>query len=107
MAAVTEADVAGLLNTTIGSPGAAIPIITALAKSYTRGRGFDDGPNADEPNAEIAAVITNAAARLAANSRQLGASTTTPDITIDKRTFFSGWTLAELAVLNRYRVRAQ
>ncbi|CCK53031.1 Conserved protein of unknown function [Mycobacterium canettii CIPT 140060008] len=107
MATVSEADVAGLLNTTISSPGAAIPIITAMAKAYTRGRGFDDGPTADEPNTEIAAVITTASARLAANSRQLNASTTTPDITIDKRTFFQGWTLAELAVLNRYRVRAQ
>ncbi|WP_044080341.1 hypothetical protein [Mycobacterium canetti] len=107
MAEVTEEAVAGLLNAKISSPGAAIPVITALAKSYTRGRGFDDGPNADEPNAEIAAAITTAAARLAANSRQLNASTTTPDITIDKRTFFQGWTLAELAVLNRYRVRAQ
>ncbi|WP_204806451.1 hypothetical protein [Mycobacterium riyadhense] len=104
MAEVTEADVAGLLNTKISSPGAAIPIITAMAKSYTRGRGFDADGN---PNTEIAAVITTAAARLAANARQLNASTTTPDITSDKRTFFNGWTLAEQFVLNRYRVRAR
>jgi hypothetical protein len=38
-----------------------VPLITSIAKSYTRGRGFEvDG----EPNAEIAAVITTASARL-------------------------------------------
>ncbi|POX82194.1 hypothetical protein C3477_23875 [Mycobacterium kansasii] len=104
MAAVTEADVAGLLNANISSPAAAIPVITAMAKSYTRGRGFaDDGT----PNDEIAAVITTAAARLASNTRQTNGSTTTPDITVDKRTYFDGWTLAEQFVLNRYRVRAR
>ncbi|BCI92750.1 hypothetical protein NIIDMKKI_79560 [Mycobacterium kansasii] len=103
MPEVTEADVAGLLNTKISSPGAAIPIITAMAKAYTRGRGF--GANG-APNDEIAAVITTAAARLAANTRQSNVSTTMPDIAIDRRSFFNGWTLAEQFVLNRYRVRA-
>ncbi|MFQ2875102.1 hypothetical protein ACLILY_07100 [Mycobacterium sp. MS3] len=103
MPEVTEEAVAGLLNAKISSPAAAIPIITAMAKSYTRGRGFDaDGT----PNDEIAAVITTAAARLASNTRQTNGSTTTPDITVDKRTYFDGWTLAEQFVLNRYRVRA-
>jgi len=104
MAEVTEEAVAGLLNTKISSPGAAIPIITAMAKSYTRGRGF----NADgEPNDEIAAVITTASARLAGNPRQGSLSQEMADFTADHRTFFNGWTLAEQFVLNRYRVRAR
>ncbi|CCC43397.1 hypothetical protein [Mycobacterium canetti] len=107
MAEVTEEAVAGLLNAKISSPGAAIPIITAMAKAYTRGRGFDDGPNSDEPNAEIAAVITTAAARLAGNPRQSSLNQVMADFTSDQRTFFNGWTLAEQYVLNRYRVRAQ
>ena len=40
-----------------------VPIITTMAKAYTRGRGFDGA----EPNEDIAAVITTASARLAAN----------------------------------------
>ena len=42
-----------------------VPIITTMAKAYTR--GFDDG----EPNDDIAAVITTASARLAGNTEQL------------------------------------
>lgn len=36
------------------------PVITAMVRAYTRGRGFDD----DEPNDELAAVITTASARM-------------------------------------------
>ncbi|MBX9642118.1 MAG: hypothetical protein K2X97_21060 [Mycobacteriaceae bacterium] len=103
MAEVTEEAVAGLLATNISSPAAAIPIITAMAKSYTRGRGFND---AGEPNDEIAAVITTASARLADNPRQSSLNHTMADFASDHRTFFNGWTLAEQFVLNRYRVRA-
>lgn len=83
----------------------AVQEITALAKAYTRGRGFtDSGPHPD-----ISAAIVTAAARLVSNPRQIpvefpagpGGST---------RVFrggFTGWSLAELAALNRYRVRAQ
>ena len=34
-----------------------IPIVTTMAKAYTRGRGFEG----NEPNEELAAVITTAA----------------------------------------------
>ncbi|WCS17541.1 hypothetical protein MML61_22520 [Mycobacterium marinum] len=104
MAEVTEEAVAGLLNAKISSPGAAIPIITAMAKSYTRGRGFDSN---GDPNNEIAAVITTASARLAGNPRQSSLNQVMADFTSDQRSFFNGWTLAEQFVLNRYRVRAQ
>lgn len=108
---VDPADVAAMLDgsivpsaRTLALAGSAVPIITAMARAYTRGRGFAGGQPASD---EIAAVITTAAARLAANTAQLSTARTTDDRTIDVRTAFTGWTLAELAVLNRYRVRAQ
>lgn len=108
---VDPADVAAMLDgsivpsaRTLALAGSAVPIITAMVRAYTRGRGFAGGQPASD---EIAAVITTAAARLAANTAQLSTARTTDDRTIDVRTAFTGWTLAELAVLNRYRVRAQ
>ena len=80
-----------------------VPIVTTMARAYTRGRGFDAG----EPNDEIAAVIATAAARLAVNGKQL-ARKKVDDVEYEytlRGTF--GWTLAEQVVLNRYRVRAQ
>ncbi|MCB0931656.1 MAG: hypothetical protein KDB71_07120 [Mycobacterium sp.] len=82
---------------------AAVPLITAMAKAYTRGRGFDDD---GDPSEEIAAVITTASVRLAANTRQTDHAQTMGEFSETVRSFFNGWTLAELAVLNRYRVRA-
>jgi hypothetical protein len=79
-----------------------IPIVTTMAKSYTRGRGFDG----DEPNEELAAVITTAAVRLLSNPRQLGVRDKVDNVEREYRSGFNGWTLAEQAVLNRYRVRA-
>lgn len=73
-------------------------IITALAKGYTRGRGFVGGAPAED----LAAVIATASARLAANPEQVGQ--TTGPFHVDAG--FTGWTLPELAVLNRYRKRA-
>jgi hypothetical protein len=82
----------------------AVDQVMALAKAYTRGRGFgDNGPNAD-----ISAVIVTAAARLVSNPRQFGVEL--PAGAQANRVFrggFTGWSLAELAALNRYRVRAQ
>jgi HK97 family phage major capsid protein len=80
-----------------------IPIVTAMAKAYTRGRGFDE---VGDPNEELAAVIITAAARLTANGRQLGVRDKVDNVEREYRSGFNGWTLAEQAVLNRYRVRA-
>lgn len=102
MAAVTEADVQALLGSTPGSPGAVIPVVTAMAKAYTRGQGFDG----DEPNSEVAAVITTASARLAINPGQLNHTDTAGPFGHTVNGGFTGWTLAELFVLNRYRKRA-
>lgn len=72
-------------------------IIQALAKSYTRGGGFVAG----EPLEDVAAVIVTASARLAANPEQIAYQVGA----VAFRGGFEGWSLAELAVLNRYRKR--
>lgn len=77
---------------------AALPVITAMARSYTRDVGFPGGV----PNDNIAAVISTATARFVANPEQV--SSTVGGVTIGAG--FTGWSLAELAVLNRYRKRA-
>ncbi|MGY4709063.1 hypothetical protein ACXDF8_05770 [Mycolicibacterium sp. CBM1] len=73
-------------------------IVTQIARAYTRDGGFTEGV----PNADIAAVITTAAARLVANPEQI--STTIGTVSV--RGGFSGWTLTERLVLNRYRKQA-
>jgi hypothetical protein len=85
-----------------GGTAAIVPLITMMARAYTRGHGFDD----DEPNDEIGAVIVTAAARLAANPQQLSRTNTTGPFSENVVGGFSGWTLAEQFVLNRYRKRA-
>ena len=86
-----------------GDVATVVPLVTTMAKAYTRGRGF----TGNEPNAEIAAVITTASARLSANGNGLMAKKI-DDIEYQYSLASSfGWTLAEQIVLNRYRVRAQ
>ena len=86
-----------------------IPLLTQMARGYTRDRGFDaDG----RPNSEISAIITTAAARLGVNLSQATGTQTwrggggeggTGETVRDVRSAWNGWNLAELAVLNRYR----
>ncbi len=102
MADVDPDDVAAWLDRTSPPVSQVVPIITTLAKSYTRGNGFDG----NTPNDEIAAAITTASARLAANATQTLDWLKVDDVEREFRSSFQGWTLAELAVLNRYRVRA-
>jgi hypothetical protein len=73
-----------------------------MARAYTRGEGFTDGDDGD-PNGDIAAVIVTAAARLVANPEQLASDVGT----VSTRNGFSGFTLTEQIVLNRYRKRAE
>jgi hypothetical protein len=77
-----------------------VTVVTAMARAYTRGRGFDAY---GEPCDEIAAAIVTAAARLLANPEQV--STEVGSVRV--RGGWQGWNLAEQTVLNRYRVRAQ
>ncbi len=77
-----------------------LPIVTAMARSYTRGNGFDA---AGEPADDLAAVITTATARLLGNPTQDRAETVGPYAVT--HTPFVAWTLVESCVLNRYRRR--
>lgn len=99
----TAQDVADFLGqgddqTVLALAGEHLPIITAMARAYTRGNGFDD----TEPNDEITAVITTATARLMANPDQLQYRVGN----VSFQSSFAGWTLAETFVLNRYRKKA-
>lgn len=76
-----------------------VSVVRAMARAYTRGGGFTSTGG----NAELEAVITTASARLVANPEQL--DTTVGGVRTGAG--FSGWTLAETFVLNRYRRRAQ
>ena len=100
----TAQDVADFLGqgddqTVVALAGESLPIITAMARAYVRGNGFNVG---GEPNDEISAVITTATARLMANPEQLQYRVGN----VSFQSGFQGWTLAETFVLNRYRKRA-
>ena len=100
---VTGQDVADFLGqgdelSVVALAGQSVTIITALARSYTRGGGF----TANSPHEDVAAVITTATARLVANPEQL--RVTVGGVQTDG---FQGWTLPELFVLNRYRRRTR
>jgi hypothetical protein len=77
--------------------------VTQLANAYTRGVGFTSGV----PNADISAVILAAAARLYAHPRQLAVDETVGPDSASFRGGFTGWSVLETVVLNRYRVTAQ
>lgn len=101
---VAGQDVADFLGrgsdtTLVALAGQHVGIITAMARAYTRGGGFDLGFPLDD----VAAVIVTATARLLANPEQI--AHTISDVTINGG--FTGWSLAETFVLNRYRKRAQ
>ena len=85
-----------------GNATLVVPLITTMAKAYTRSNGF----TGNVPNEEIAAVITTAAARFVSNPAQVSRSQTAGPFANDTRGFFNGWSLAEQFVLNRYRTRA-
>lgn len=101
---VTGQDVADFLgqgdNTElVALAGEHLVITTAMARSYTRSGGFDV---LNEPNDDVAAVITTATARLIANPEQIDYSIGGTRIGRG----FQGWSLAETFVLNRYRRRS-
>lgn len=79
--------------------GAHVGIITSLVLGYTRGRGFSD---TGEPAEDLAAVITTATGRLVANPEQSRYGVGSVQV----YSGFTGWSLPELFILNRYRKRA-
>jgi hypothetical protein len=105
VAAPQVSDLAGLLGRTVDTTqGAAVlSIVASLAKSYTRGNGWtEDGPAED-----IAAVILTAAARFISHPRQVGIDETKGPESARWLATPVAWSVAELSVLNRYRVRAR
>lgn len=83
---------------TVALAGAYLPIVTALVREYTRGRGFD-------PITEgIAAVIITATARFVQNP-ELEITSSIDDYTV-RKTVFEGLSLFEQIVLNNYRRRS-
>lgn len=105
MADVTAQQVADFLGrgddtTVVAAAGEALPIITAMARSYTRDGGFDVGGT---PSDDVAAVLVTATARLMTNPEQIRMQVA--GVQYNDR--FVGWSLAETWVLNRYRKRAQ
>ena len=79
----------------------AIAVVTTMVKAYVRGNGQDW-----TPNDELDAVIVTASARMVSNPSGLNQDIAAGPFTQSLRGAFQGWTLAELAVLNRYRRRA-
>lgn len=78
-------------------------VVTALVLAYTRGGGRDYLGNLSP---DLEAVVATASARLKANPGQVRTQQTSGPFTHSVDAGFQGWTLAELAALNRYRVRA-
>lgn len=83
-----------------GLAGEHLPVIAALVKAYTRGGGFD---LAGVPNDDLGAVITTVTARLMSNPDQNASRVGE----VSTSAGFVGFSLPELAALNRYRRRAQ
>lgn len=79
---------------------AQLPIVTEFVRGYTRGVGFIG----DKPSAPLEAVIVSAGSRLLTNPEQL-VQYQTGDYS-ERPAVLAGWTLTELAILNRYRRRA-
>lgn len=103
---VTAQDVADFLGqgddtTVVALAGEHLPIVTEMVLAYTRGKGF----NAGVPTDGVAAVIITSTARLVRNPT-LARSVAVDDFSSNLGAFI-GWTLPELAVLHRYRKRAQ
>jgi hypothetical protein len=74
---------------------------SASREAHTRGVGF----TGDVPNAEIAAVIVTASARLYAHPNWFPVSEQMGAFAVGYRAGgFQGWTLVEVGVLDRYRV---
>lgn len=76
----------------------------AMVAAYCRGRHVDRLGN---PRPGVSAVVITAAARIAANPGQVSRTDRAGNFTRIRGEGFSGFTLAEQQVLNRYRKRAR
>lgn len=102
MSAPTTSDLGALLGRAVSSEQgeAVLRVVTAMASAHTRGVGFTNG----EPNSEIHAVILSASARMISNPAGIRAETVGPESV--SYSPFQGFTVGELRVLDRYRVKA-
>lgn len=103
---VTPEALIGFMGATPVSNDVATTAITtaeALIAGYCRGFHVDKLGN---PRDGIEAVVMTVAARIAANPGQVSTNDSAGQFRRSRGTGFSGFTLAELAVLNRYRKRA-
>lgn len=105
VAAPTATDVAGFLGqgddaSVVALAEEHLPFVTATVRAYTRGAGF----TTDGPADDLALVIIASTARLVTNPA-LARSETVGAYSVTHGQFL-GWTLPELAILNRYRKRA-
>lgn len=80
---------------------AMLSVVTAQVRAYTRDRGF----SGDQPAPDLDTVILTSTARLVANPENLR-SESLGEYSV-QRQVIDGWTLPELAILNRYRRRAR
>jgi hypothetical protein len=105
MSAPTYSNLGALLGRAISPEQGEVvlQVVSAMAKAHTRG-GI--GWTGDVPNAEIAAVILTASARLIVNATGLLFDETEGPSSISYRSAFTGWTLVERMTLDRYRVKA-
>lgn len=104
MATPTAGELGTFLNRPIdgGQASSVLQVVTAFARSYTRGVGF----TGDVPNSEIASVILSASARLISHTRQVGLDEAKgPEAARWLASPFA-WSVGELMVLNDFRVRA-
>lgn len=81
----------------------AVAIVTPMVAAYCRDKHVT---KAGAYKAGIAEVIVTASARLAANPGQIALQITAGSMSVRKGAGFTGFTLGELAVLDRYRKRA-
>lgn len=79
-------------------------LVVAAVKSYTRGRGFDDHGN---PAEDIETVLTTATLRYLVNPQGLQQEAMGPLSVRHGATDFLAFTLTEVNILNRFRLRAK
>lgn len=79
-----------------------LSVVTSMASSYTRGKGWIDGLG---PNEDVKSVILAATTRMLSNLIGAQSETFGPFSVNYGGSGFS-WTVAEKYVLDRYRVRA-
>ena len=82
----------------------ALTAAEALVEGYTRGRHVSPW---GEYRPGVPEVIQTVASRILANPGQVSVRVTAGSVTISRGAGFQGFTLAETAVLNRYRKRAR